>query len=540
MKDPHMISDICSSLVVITPTSDNQAYIQLAHPSVQRYLTSQQLLQESDPSLRDFAISKFNAHTLVATSCLRYIFQFSMHFDRWCSTWQTVMLSQMRREFPLCEYALVWWPWHYYRIPDDAIDTTAERLVLQLLDGHHHCHIKLYDSTYYDLSRRPLRVVSNYGLTRLARKLLQMGADVNGMDSETALHTAAQSGHPDVVELLLDYGAKINQVNCRGQTAVDIAALNRQWEVEDLLLDRGGAHRTNPPLHIAALRGQFEDILTLLDEGADVDAAEDWGKTALRLAAEAGHLAIVQLLLERGADPNKVDHHGCIALEGALNYPAANEAVIPLVSRSIDPTAIDLQGRTSLHLAACAKSKSNRVLNILLGAGMSPDARDRDGWTPLHWAARGRLPSSIMVLLDAGADKAAKNKDGWTPYDVAKFNNKDVYVCEALRTTKTESEDKLSIPTIQCGFSHQALCDSCQTVGELSRRELVKTLIRSRTFTAFVTNVLIARISISAPNVIRMRLRLTQITAFAVLEAKIGESTQASNFTIWLRVFSNR
>jgi len=54
------------------------------------------------------------------------------------------------------------------------------------------------------------------------------------------------------------------------------------------------------------------------------------------------------------------------------------------------------------------------VIRVLIAAGADPDARDGDGCTPLHRAARNGRPGVVAVLLDLGADAAAKDRGGKT------------------------------------------------------------------------------------------------------------------------------
>jgi len=58
----------------------------------------------------------------------------------------------------------------------------------------------------------------------------------------------------------------------------------------------------------------------------------------------------------------------------------------------------------------------------LLDAGADPNARDKDGNTPLHRAAQGGSPETVAALLDAGADLEARAEDGSLPADLAEDN----------------------------------------------------------------------------------------------------------------------
>jgi len=68
-----------------------------------------------------------------------------------------------------------------------------------------------------------------------------------------------------------------------------------------------------------------------------------------------------------------------------------------------------------------------------LYAGSDPNARDKDGWTPLHWAAGfSKTPVVVKALLDAGSDPNARNKDGQTPLHLAASEGDSPEVVKAL------------------------------------------------------------------------------------------------------------
>lgn len=64
------------------------------------------------------------------------------------------------------------------------------------------------------------------------------------------------------------------------------------------------------------------------------------------------------------------------------------------------------------------------TVNALLDAGANPKARDKNGSTPLHWAAELGTAETVNALLDAGANPKARNEYGSTPFDLAKHNDK--------------------------------------------------------------------------------------------------------------------
>ena len=67
------------------------------------------------------------------------------------------------------------------------------------------------------------------------------------------------------------------------------------------------------------------------------------------------------------------------------------------------------------------------MLEVLLKAGADVNAKDADGFTPLHWAAQSNpSPAVLEVLLKAGADPRAIDIAGKTPHAVAKPENRDI------------------------------------------------------------------------------------------------------------------
>ncbi|MDO5567232.1 MAG: ankyrin repeat domain-containing protein [Planctomycetia bacterium] len=60
------------------------------------------------------------------------------------------------------------------------------------------------------------------------------------------------------------------------------------------------------------------------------------------------------------------------------------------------------------------------AIKALIAASAAVDAKQDDGWTPLHWAAKNGHVDAIKTLTAAGADVNAKDNNGATPLSVAK------------------------------------------------------------------------------------------------------------------------
>ena len=155
----------------------------------------------------------------------------------------------------------------------------------------------------------------------------------------------------------------------------------------------------------AARDGQLEVVRTLLEEGADVNAARGDGLTALHLAAEGGHRAVAQALVAAGAAVDAGTRIGGYTSLHVAARAGHGAVVLSLLEAGADPNARTTNtGVTALHLAAAATGGRSAVA-ALLDHGADPDARERSaGQTPLFFAAAANRADAVTALLAAGGD----------------------------------------------------------------------------------------------------------------------------------------
>ena len=140
--------------------------------------------------------------------------------------------------------------------------------------------------------------------------LLQAGADVNEKcrGRGSVIKFAALNPNPEVITMLLQAGADVNDDIGLGDTPLMRAARwNQNPEVITVLLKAGARvdvvreYDDRTPLIYAVMSGHEDVVRILLDAGADINA-RDWdGNTAINHARENGHTEIVELLIEAGA-----------------------------------------------------------------------------------------------------------------------------------------------------------------------------------------------------------------------------------------------
>ncbi|MGB4069784.1 MAG: ankyrin repeat domain-containing protein [Nitrospira sp.] len=159
--------------------------------------------------------------------------------------------------------------------------------------------------------QNPVRSQHFSGLKLDADKRAELAREKNASD----LRKFAAKGELDVVKLLLEKGAAVNQTDQNGWSPLLLAAKNGHREVVELLVAKGAAAvQTDPkgssPLVLAAMHGHREVVELLVAKGAAVNQTSWKGRSPLYFAAEMGHRDVVEALLAKGAAVNQTDQFG--------------------------------------------------------------------------------------------------------------------------------------------------------------------------------------------------------------------------------------
>ncbi len=202
-----------------------------------------------------------------------------------------------------------------------------------------------------------LHQAADMGNLITARKLIQLGADVNAPDQEgfTPMHLAIRHSHVQIVQLLLDREANVNAVADNGQTPLFFAAYYSRTDLVSLLLNNGAdaniADREGlSPLHIVARQGRTEIAQMLIEYGANINAVDALGRTPIRIAQDNGRTEIMSLLGEMGA----VEYTNEPKYLMPVHQAAANgdiRALEELIQNGESATLMDEAGMTPLEYA---------------------------------------------------------------------------------------------------------------------------------------------------------------------------------------------
>ncbi|XP_066600457.1 protein phosphatase 1 regulatory subunit 12A isoform X2 [Prorops nasuta] len=226
---------------------------------------------------------------------------------------------------------------------------------------------------------------------------------------------ACAAGDKEEVIRLLQKGADINTGNVDGLTA----------------------------LHQACIDDDLDMVEFLVEQGADINRGDNEGWTPLHATASCGFISIAKFLIEKGCNLAAVNNDGELALD-----ITESDEMEDMLQQHINKAGIDCDqarseeersmlndamawrsggpgkdarhprsGATALHVAA-AKGYI-KVINILLQARCDVNAQDFDGWTPLHGAAHWGQLEACKLLVENFCDMDIKNFAGQTAFDIA-------------------------------------------------------------------------------------------------------------------------
>jgi ankyrin repeat protein len=308
-------------------------------------------------------------------------------------------------------------------------------------------------------------VASKGGLTALlhaarqghmgaARALIDGGAPIDQVgagDATSPLLMAVINGQFDMAMYLIGRGANPN-LAAAGNGATPLwAAVNTQWQPRT---------RFPQPQEMEQQKATYLDVMrALLDAGADVDArmrthpwylvysgcgnrncglADTAGSTAFWRAAYATDLEAMKLLIARGADPNiptiappapvrRGPQGGGPGQDGMPGATAPAKPTWPAIPPG-GPGAFAIHAAAGLEYGEGFAGNAHRhapdawlpvVKYLVEELGADVNARDNDGYTPLHHAAARGDNDLILYLVSKGADVTAVARSGQTTADMA-------------------------------------------------------------------------------------------------------------------------
>lgn len=262
-------------------------------------------------------------------------------------------------------------------------------------------------------------------------KLLEVGAKPNEKNDDgiAAIHIACKNGNEKIADVLLTAGADPNLARGDGMMPLHIASDNGKDGVVDALIrhdadvnriiTQNGRYQGFSPLMFAARLGDAKIVSSLVDKGAQLNAAKADGFTALHLAALNGNTSACRNLILAGADYRMADETGYYPLQLATRH-SQYDVVSIFLECNVEPDSCGSLGLTSLHIASFICDA--RLIWLLIRGGANINAVNSDDATPLHIAAgrdQGRV--SMQLLLANGARMNLIDKEQDTPLHNASY-----------------------------------------------------------------------------------------------------------------------
>lgn len=288
----------------------------------------------------------------------------------------------------------------------------------------------------------------------LLEKFVRAGADVNVRNKKglTPIGVSIEHNNAAQLKFFVEHGADIHAEDAKKITPLVSVLLRKDDMYKSLIIKKTVAtvdSEGNTPLIIALKRNiPYERIEYILSLGADVNARNRNGESALYIAVEKNNRSVGELLLSCGADIfaantknvsplrlalenengieewflnsktiSKRDGSGNTVLHFASEWKLPKSTFEFLIQKGCDVNATNGNGETPLFSAA--KADNPNSIDVLVQNGAAVNARDNLGSTALHMAVRWNAISAAESLLNLGFDVNSQNVGGKTALDEA-------------------------------------------------------------------------------------------------------------------------
>jgi ankyrin repeat protein len=256
--------------------------------------------------------------------------------------------------------------------------------------------------------------------------LLEYGANLEQKDGDgdTALHTAINWQHPETLKFLLSKGANPNNLNRFKWTPLTKCIKENYRPLLEILLSSDrldpniGAEHEVSSLHFAINNKSngYDTAMAVLNKGYDCSVLynKEKGLTFIMQAVLnqwtfAQKQDIIQALIEKGVDLNAKSTMGMTALDIARLQK--NDDLVAFF-QSLGAEGDD---KRYWQLFDAAINNNEATLNKLLAEGFNPNKQDLHGYTPLSRAVQHNHANLVQLLLEAGADPNIAAISKWAP-----------------------------------------------------------------------------------------------------------------------------
>jgi ankyrin repeat protein len=227
-------------------------------------------------------------------------------------------------------------------------------------------------------------------LPKAARELLAKEGGLTPL-----MLAAALSTDPEVIQVLIIAGAKVNAISEHGSSPlIYLALMNESPKAPEMIkalveadAEVNWAEEVNKALALAVLSNTNAEVVkALIAAGGKVNVKVEEGVTMLMCAAVINtNPDVVKVLVSAGANVNERDVYGRSALMRAAQLNDNPEFIKVLIAGDAEVNAKDTAGLTALMYAAITTSNPE-VIKALLSAGADGKLKSNEGKTAFHYA----------------------------------------------------------------------------------------------------------------------------------------------------------
>ncbi|WP_271766792.1 ankyrin repeat domain-containing protein [Aquimarina algiphila] len=289
--------------------------------------------------------------------------------------------------------------------------------------------------------------------TTIKHLLTKKGNGVNKLthDGRTYIFWAAYRNNLEMMQFLVDKGAKTDIIDSHGYSVLNFAAVTGQTNtaIYDFCIAHGAnviTEKNHDEANALLLVAPFLTEYTLVDyfvsKGIALNSTDDKGNGIFNYAAKKGNIEFMNMLIKNGVSTKGLNRENgnamIFASQGTRRSSNSLTTFKYLEKLGITPNVTTKNGVTPLH-ALASKSKDITVLEYFINQGVNINQKDKDGKSALTNAISGNSIEIVKFLIGKGADISVKDKKG---------NNLGYYLMQTFNAKKTEEFDqKLAILT---------------------------------------------------------------------------------------------
>ncbi len=237
-----------------------------------------------------------------------------------------------------------------------------------------------------------------------AKRLLADGADAraNNAEGKVPFDIAVEAQHHALAAILLKAAAGINGRDEKGWTPLHWAIVADDWELVDDFLHEGADIFVDRRQTAIEMAERMQSKARFLDAVVAIQGSVVAGREQLILAVKMGHTKTVALLLEQGANVDAQDKKGWSALRHAVSFGRTEIAEL-LLEHGANIETQDSYGWTTLIYAASSVRPEVTAMALLLMHGANIKVEDNASKTALRHAVRWGRPETAELLRAHGA-----------------------------------------------------------------------------------------------------------------------------------------